>query len=192
MIRLIALLGNPGTEYRRTRHNAAWLLADHFSFSGGLSWQEKFRGRWAALSPGAAGGDGKLFLLMPQTFMNLTGECVRDLMGFFKILPSELAAVHDEVELPFGTAGFRFGGGLGGHNGLRSLQKNLATADFYRFRIGIGRPARGDVSSHVLGKFSPEEEPLLEYFLGKAAGILEECVRDPEPAEKKYKKALIL
>jgi PTH1 family peptidyl-tRNA hydrolase len=97
-------------------------------------------------------------------------------MVFFKIDPAETLIVHDETELSFGTTGFRCGGGLGGHKGLRSVRKNLGTPDFWRFRIGIGRPARGDLSSHVLGRFSAEEEALLDAYLEKAASGLMDCV----------------
>ena len=182
-IQLVVFLGNPGKEYEKTRHNVAWLAAEHLSFYASLAWQNKFKGLYAILP-----GESRLVLLMPQTFMNLSGECVRSCAGFFKIPPHEILVVHDELELPFGAAGFRCGGGLGGHKGLRSLSNNLGTKDFWRLRLGIGRPARSDVSSHVLGRFSPEEEALLGDFLGKAANVLVECVQDPEKAASDYGK----
>jgi PTH1 family peptidyl-tRNA hydrolase len=188
MIRLLALLGNPGKEYSLTRHNAAWLLADRLSWTSSLSWQEKFSGRYAAARTAA----GPLHIVKPQTYMNLSGQCIQKFLGFFKITPAEVLAVHDELELPFGTIGFRLGGGLGGHNGLKSLSGSLGTGDFYRFRIGIGRPSRGDVSSYVLSRFSPEEEPLLDDFLGRAGAILEECLIEGKGAEGDYKKFKIL
>ena len=179
MIRLIALLGNPGREYAATRHNAAWLLADRLSFSGSLLWQEKFKGRYASFRD----GETIVHLLKPETFMNLSGEAVQKLLAFFKIGAEELLAVHDEIELPFGTVGMRLGGGLGGHNGLKSVASALGTKDFYRFRIGVSRPKRGDVASYVLSRFSPEEEPLLDDLLRRAASIVEDAVRkDPEKA----------
>ncbi len=192
MIRLIALLGNPGKEYERTRHNAAWLLAEYLAFASGLRWQEKFKGLYAVLPPEAGVSPEKNILVKPLTFMNLCGECVQKFMAFHKIAASETMAVHDELELPFGTLGFRRGGGLGGHNGLRSLAKNLGTQDFYRFRIGIGRPARGDAASHVLGRFSREEEAVLEDYLRKAAEILRSCAGDPAAAEKDRGKITVL
>ena len=193
MIRLIALLGNPGKEYEKTRHNAAWLMADRLGFSDSLVWQEKFNGRYAVRNAGASSAAGnQVYLVKPGTYMNLSGECVQKIMGFFKIAPDEMIAVHDELELPFGTVGFRRAGGLGGHNGLRSLVKSLGTDDFYRFRIGIGRPARGDVTSHVLGRFSQEEEVVLDAYLRRAAGILETCEANPAEAEKNSKKISVL
>ncbi len=176
MIRLIALLGNPGREYEATRHNAAWLLAERLSFSGNLSWQEKFKGRYASFRD----GDRIIHLLKPETFMNLSGEAVQRFLAFFKIGADELLAVHDEIELPFGTVGMRLGGGLGGHNGLKSVASALGTRDFYRFRIGVSRPKRGDVASYVLSRFSKEEEPLLDDYLRRAASIVEDAARkDP-------------
>jgi len=179
MIRIIALLGNPGREYAATRHNAAWLLADRLSFSGSLSWQEKFKGLYASFRD----GERILYLLKPETFMNLSGEAVQKLLAFFKIGTEELLVVHDEIELPFGTVGMRLGGGLGGHNGLRSVASALGTRDFYRFRIGVSRPKHGDVASYVLSRFSPEEEPVLDEYLRRAASIVEDAVRkDPAKA----------
>jgi PTH1 family peptidyl-tRNA hydrolase len=185
MIRLLVFAGNPGRDYEKTRHNAAWLAAEKLPFHASLVWQEKFKGRYA-LSP------DKTILLMPQTFMNLSGICARACMDFFKIKTEELLVVHDEIELPFGTAGFRFGGGLSGHNGLRSIRQSLSSAGFWRFRLGVGRPARGDVSSHVLGRFSPEEEPLLDTYLQKAAALLLECSANPETAAAAHGKTSLV
>jgi PTH1 family peptidyl-tRNA hydrolase len=185
MIRLLVFLGNPGREYEKTRHNAAWLAVEKLPFYASLVWQEKFKGRYA-VSP------DKTILLMPQTFMNLSGVCVRACMDFFKIAPAGLAVIHDDIELPFGTAGFRCGGGPGGHNGLRSIQQNLSSADFWRFRLGVGRPARGNVSSYVLGRFSREEEPFLDTYLQKAAAIFLECAAGPETGAAKYGKMALI
>jgi PTH1 family peptidyl-tRNA hydrolase len=183
-IRVFVFLGNPGKEYEKTRHNAAWLAVRRLPFYDSLVWQEKFKGRYA-VSP------DKSILLMPQTFMNLSGDCVRACMSFFKIVPTGLAVIHDDIELPFGTVGFRLGGGLGGHNGLRSIHKSLGTPEFWRFRLGIGRPARGDAGAHVLGRFSQEEEPLLDAYLQKAAAILLECALSPEAGAANYGKVSI-
>ena len=188
-IQLIVFLGNPGKEYENTRHNVAWLAARRLGFYPSLTWQNKFSGFYAVFSQGP---QSRLILLKPGTFMNLSGEPVRSCAEFFKIPPGEILVVHDEVELPFGTAGFRLGGGLGGHNGLRSISKNIGTNDFWRFRLGVGRPDRGDVSSHVLGRFSPTEEAIMDDFLGKAAEVLMECAADPEKAAAVYGKISIL
>jgi PTH1 family peptidyl-tRNA hydrolase len=184
-IRLFVFLGNPGKEYEKTRHNAAWLAARRLPFYDSLVWQEKFKGRYAVCPD-------KSILLMPQTFMNLSGDCVRACMGFFKLSPAGIVVIHDEIELPFGTAGSRFGGGAGGHNGLRSVRQSLGTPEFWRFRLGVGRPDRGDAAAHVLGRFSPSEEALLEDFFTKAAGILTECAADAEKAAALYGKIGLL
>lgn len=148
----LVFLGNPGKEYEKTRHNAGWLFCD--SIKESLSWQEKFKGRWATLLL----GNTKLTLLKPLTFMNLSGESARAMADFFKISPELFLAVHDDLELPFGEVRLQKGGGLGGHNGLRSLKQHLGTQDFFRLRIGIGRPVRGDVASFVLTRFNADEE----------------------------------
>lgn len=194
MIQLVAFLGNPGREYEKTRHNAAWLLLDYLAPSA--AWQEKFKGRFTSYTPALTGtpeaqspgagtgsetgtGGGRVILLKPQTFMNRSGESVGPCAAFFKIPPAGLLAVHDEVELPFGSLDFRRGGGLGGHKGLRSLAAILGTPDFYRLRLGVGRPAHGKVASHVLSRFSREEEIFLDDYLKKAVSILEDILRLP-------------
>jgi len=181
MIRLVAFLGNPGREYRLTRHNLGWLVADALPSALRLVWQEKFKGRYAAFS---APGAGSVYFLKPETYMNLSGESAAALMRFYKIEIAELLVVHDEVELPFGTAQLRLGGGLGGHNGLRSMENQLSSREFYRFRLGVGRPRRGDVAGYVLARFSPEEEPRLPDYCRAAAEIVEK-IPASEPREWK-------
>jgi PTH1 family peptidyl-tRNA hydrolase len=178
MIRLAVFLGNPGREYERTRHNLAWLTADALSFTPDLVWQKKFKGETAQHRTAA----GIVYLLKPATFMNVSGESVLPAARFYKIAPEELLVVHDDIELPFGEAAFRKGGGLAGHNGLRSISKVLGTPEFYRFRLGVSRPARGSVSAHVLGRFSPEEEISLPPYLEAAAKFLERALTE-DPAK---------
>ncbi len=191
MIKLAAFLGNPGREYEGTRHNAPWLLLERLA--PGASWQDKFKGRCAQFTPGASASSDKVVLIMPQTYMNLSGDCVGRCAAFFKISPPEILAVHDEVELPFGTLDFRRGGGLGGHKGLRSLAASLGTPDFYRLRIGVGRPARGDVASHVLSRFSREEEIFLQDYLKEAAAVLGEILASPvEKSLRNYGRLKVL
>lgn len=169
MIKLVVFLGNPGLEYSRTRHNIAWLLAEQLSVYPGLAWRRKFKGHYAP----ARAGTRSFTFLKPDTYMNRSGECVRLLLDYFRYDPAELLVVHDDLELRFGQAGFKLGGGLGGHNGLRSVDRALGTADFYRFRLGIDRPARGSVSSYVLGAFHSSELALLSRYLELAARLLE-------------------
>jgi PTH1 family peptidyl-tRNA hydrolase len=158
MIRLVAFLGNPGAEYAGNRHNVAWILAAATPSVTLLRWQSKFGSLLASYD----NPRGRIHFLKPGTYMNRSGECVGPAMRFLKIGPEELLVVHDELELRFGLIGFKAGGGLGGHNGLRSLAASLGTRDFNRFRIGIGRPDHADVAGYVLSDFSFEERAALE------------------------------
>ncbi|TVR29512.1 MAG: aminoacyl-tRNA hydrolase [Spirochaetaceae bacterium] len=171
MIDLIVLLGNPGSHYARTRHNVGWLVAEHLPALRDASRQRKFLGDYAAV----ALGSNRVHVLWPLTFMNRCGESVGRLCAFFKIAPQRVLVVHDELELPFGVLSLRHGGGLGGHNGLKSVRSALTTADFLRLRIGISRPKHANVSSYVLSRFTPDEEPLLGDILDRAAEIIECC-----------------
>jgi PTH1 family peptidyl-tRNA hydrolase len=132
MIKLAAFLGNPGPEYSRNRHNAGRMLAQALPFISTLLWQKKFNGLYAS-------HEG-IHFIMPETYMNLSGVSVQAAAAFFKIKTEEIIVVHDELELPLGFISLKFSGGLGGHNGLRSMQKSLGSADFWRLRIGLGRP----------------------------------------------------
>lgn len=175
MIRLFAFLGNLGAEHRGNRHNVAWHFLDSLSIFGDLRWERKFKGRFAAWE----GPAGRVWLLMPETFMNLSGDSVAELMRFFQLQPAEVLAIHDELELPLGVYGFKMGGGLGGHNGLRSLEARLGTRDFARLRFGIGRPNHDDVAGYVLSDFSGEEREKLETVIfPKAEAALELCIRE--------------
>jgi PTH1 family peptidyl-tRNA hydrolase len=201
MIELVVFLGNPGSQYERTRHNAPWLLAERLPFYPSLNWQKKYRGLYAAVETEqisrtedpSAGLSRKLHLLKPQTYMNVSGESVVQAAGFFKIKTESILVVHDELELAPGVVSFKFAGGLGGHNGLRSVKACLGSADFWRLRIGIGRPdsrqpgqggppGSGEgIIDWVLSPFSPAEIPLLEGTLEAAAGALVTAlVRGPE------------
>ncbi|MDR2181842.1 MAG: aminoacyl-tRNA hydrolase, partial [Treponema sp.] len=141
MLRLAVFLGNPGEAYRRNRHNAGRLLAEKLPFYRDLVWRKKFKGLFASASFAADGESAEMLLLLPETFMNASGESARAAAAFYRLSASSVIVVHDELELPLGTAGFKYGGGLGGHNGLRSVKECLGTADFWRLRVGIGRPA---------------------------------------------------
>jgi peptidyl-tRNA hydrolase, PTH1 family len=175
VIELVIFLGNPGDRYSRTRHNAGRLVLDAISLSETPSWKEKFHGRCADIR--IAGR--KCRFLVPETFMNLSGKSVAAAATFFKAAPEELLIVHDDLEIPFGSIGLRSGGGLAGHNGLKSIRDDLGTAGFWRLRIGIGRPDRGSVRSWVLGRFSPDEEPALPVIMERAAEMLEEAITSP-------------
>ena len=172
MIRLYAFLGNHGREYSGNRHNVAWQLLESLPCYGELRWERKFRGRFATRETES----GRVWILCPETFMNLSGDSAAELMRFYQIAPDELLAVHDELEMPFGFFGLKLGGGLGGHNGLRSLEARLGTRDYARFRIGIGRPEHSDIAGYVLSDFSGEERHLLASSVFPAAAkLLDDC-----------------
>ncbi|MDR0553506.1 MAG: aminoacyl-tRNA hydrolase [Treponema sp.] len=181
MIELTVFLGNPGREYAHNRHNAGRLLAERLPFAGALVWQRKYKGLYGALKAddiGAPDCTAGAHFLMPETYMNLSGDSVSAAASFFKIPPERILVVHDELELPLGTAALKFSGGLGGHNGLRSIKDRLGAADFWRLRIGIGRPGGGDISGWVLSDFAPDEAPLLERVLSACADALTRSLRE--------------
>jgi len=172
VIELMVFLGNPGREYENTRHNVAWRLAEALSIFPSLEWKKKFKGTYARRSFGS----GAVYFLKPLTYMNGCGESVSSLMSFFGISAGKICVVHDEVELSFGRIDCRMGGGLAGHNGLRSVAGRLGTREFIRFRVGVSRPSRGSLSSYVLGRFSREEEEALPSLLAGTAQLLEGCL----------------
>jgi len=167
MIKLVAFLGNPGKEYSLNRHNAGFLLAEKPKISSDIKWQNKFKGSYAVF-------DGRVHFIKPLTFMNLSGESVSQAASFFKIKTDAIIVVHDELELPLGVVSLKFGGGLGGHNGLRSMKASLGSADFWRIRIGIGRPVPDDKSviDWVLSDFDTGEKEILDKVLDSAAELL--------------------
>ena len=188
-ISIVAALGNMGDKYEFTRHNIAWLLIERLSFYSQLDWHSKFNGLYAPYRL----GDEVIFFLKPMTFMNLSGQSVAALMKFYKLKPSEVLVIHDDLELDFGTIGFKRGGGLGGHNGLRSLNSCLGTPDFNRLRLGISRPPHTDITSYVLGPFSRQEQEYLPSYLDESARLLELCLEQGfDSMEKPYRKKNLL
>ena len=151
---LVAGLGNPGTRYRTTRHNAGFMVVERIAEQLGGSWRSRFSGRLCELRD----GDTRLALLEPETYMNDSGRSVTAAIRFYKVPPERLLVVHDEIDLQLGDVRAKLGGGLAGHNGLRSLAQHLGTQDFARVRLGVGRPERGDprpVVNWVLTPFEP-------------------------------------
>src|SRR5881227_4325840 len=168
-------LGNPGREHERDRHNVGWLVVDELARRTDARWRGKFSGQLAEVRL-----DGlRLALLKPETFMNESGRSVGAAARFFKVEPESLLVVHDDVDLEAGRLQARAGGGLAGHNGLRSLARDLGTQDFLRLRIGVGRPGRGDprsVSDWVLSPFGPEED--VDALVSRAADAVETLARE--------------
>ena len=158
---LIVGLGNPGSEYDGTRHNVGFQVADELIHRWGLSKPKaKYRG---LVTEGRTGPGGpRVAVLKPQTYMNEAGNSVGPARGAFKVPLDRVLVIHDEIDLPFGEIRNRTGGGLAGHNGLKSLKANLGSADFSRIRIGVGRPPTTDpdrVAAYVLGRFAePRDE----------------------------------
>jgi PTH1 family peptidyl-tRNA hydrolase len=181
---LVAGLGNPGREYERTRHNVGWLVIDELAGRHGGSFRSKFSGQLAEVRD----GELRLGLLKPETYMNVSGRSVGAAARFFKADPGSLLVVHDDVDLEPGRLQARLGGGLAGHNGLRSIAEVLGTQDFLRLRIGVGRPARGDrrpVADYVLSAFEPEMD--VDSLVSRAADAVEAMARDGlEAAQSRY------
>jgi peptidyl-tRNA hydrolase, PTH1 family len=154
---LVVGLGNPGREYARNRHNVGHMVVDELARRHDGSWRSKFSGQLAEIRL-----DGhKLALLKPETFMNESGQSVGAAMRFFKLDPDAVLIIHDEGDLERGRLQLRLGGGLGGHNGLRSIASHLKTNDFLRLRVGVGRPGRGDprpLADYVLADFEPHDD----------------------------------
>jgi PTH1 family peptidyl-tRNA hydrolase len=193
MIELIAFLGNPGPQYAKNRHNAGRLLADRLPFAPRLRWQKKYRGLYAGPDSTLFPDSSPVRLLMPETYMNLSGESVLAAASFFKIPVDHILVVHDELELPLGTAAFQFSGGRGGHNGLRSLRAGLGAADFWRLRIGIGRPNHKDISGWALSDFTAPEWEILDQVLSAAAAALIQALEaGPETLLPEWNKKIIV
>ena len=181
---LVAGLGNPGREYERTRHNEGWTVVDEVARRHEGSFRSKFAGQLAEVRD----DERRLALLKPETFMNVSGRSVGAASRFFKVDPGSLLVVHDDVDLEQGRLQARLGGGLAGHNGLRSIADALGTQDFLRLRVGVGRPARGDrrpVADYVLSPFEPELD--VEALVSRAADAAEVIAREGlEPAQQRF------
>lgn len=193
MICLIAFLGNYGTQYEKTRHNTAWQFLQTLPFYNTLSWQDKFTGKYAFISRNKSDNFDKVHLLLPHTYMNLSGESVGSAVQFFKLKAEEVLIVHDEIELALGVVSLKWSGGLGGHNGLRSVKQNLGTEDFWRLRFGISKPEGKDIANYVLSPFSKSERQTLDFSFGIARGVLEKLLvaEDPHTLLPEYAKVKI-
>ena len=164
MTKLVVFLGNPGLEYRMTRHNIAWTFCD--KAYGQLVFTSKFHSLLAQ--------SGQAYFQKPQTFMNLSGRSAREASSFFHIDHSCILAVHDDMELGFAEVKLERTCFARGHNGLRSMASELGTGDFFRLRLGIGRPQQQDPASYVLSRFSKEQEEWLDGMFSQAKDVLEQ------------------
>ena len=181
---LVAGLGNPGREYARNRHNVGFMVADELARRHGGSWRSKFSGQLSEIRI----GDARVALLEPMTYMNLSGRPVGAAVRFFKVAPEQLLVVHDEGDFDLGRLQLRLGGGLAGHNGLRSIAQALGTPEFLRLRVGVGRPGRGDprdLANYVLSNFEPEDDS--ETIVARAADAVEAVVAEGlEAAQRRF------
>jgi PTH1 family peptidyl-tRNA hydrolase len=175
---LIVGLGNPGAEYAHNRHNVGQMVLDELATRVGGGFKSS-KSRAQVLEGRLGIGGPRVVLAKPLSFMNVSGGPVSTLAKFFDIDPGHVIAVHDEIDIPFNTVKIKIGGGEGGHNGLRDISKALATKDYLRVRVGVGRPpGRMDTADYVLRDFSSTEKKELPFLLDSAADAVECLVRD--------------
>ncbi len=181
---LVAGLGNPGRAYAHNRHNVGWMVVDELARRHGANWRSKFSGRLADVRLDGS----RVALLRPETYMNDSGRSVAPAVRFFKLPPEALLVVHDEIDFEPGRLQARAGGGLAGHNGLRSIARTLGTQEFLRLRVGVGRPGRGDSrdpADYVLSDFQPEDDA--DAVVAHAADAVEAIVREGlEAAQRRF------
>ncbi|RKN25665.1 aminoacyl-tRNA hydrolase [Micromonospora musae] len=185
---LVVGLGNPGREYAGNRHNVGFMVAELLAQRVGAKFG-RHRRAVAEVAEGRLGfGGPRLVLVKPLTYMNLSGGPVAALAQFYKVVPGQVVAVHDELDIGYGQLRVKCGGGEGGHNGLRSMTKSLGTKEYVRVRFGIGRPpGRQDPADFVLSDFSAVERKELEFLVDRAADVVESVVtRGVEPTQNLY------
>jgi PTH1 family peptidyl-tRNA hydrolase len=179
---LIVGLGNPGAEYKGSPHNIGFEVAERLNQRWDLGKPKpRYRGLLSEGRTGIGPGHARVAILMPQTYMNEAGKSVGPARGELKVELDRVLVIHDEIDLPFGDIRTRLGGGLAGHNGLKSLKASLGSADFRRVRIGVGRPPTTDpdrVAAYVLGKFR-EPRADVEALIDTAADAVEKVIEDP-------------
>ena len=186
---LVVGLGNPGPEYAETRHNAGFLVLDAFAglrngaFGRVVAFRPRleFEAQYAEFEFEVTGKRERVGLLKPETFMNLSGRSVRAALAFFEVAIDGLLVVHDELDVPFGELRLKAGGGDGGHRGLRSITGELASPNYGRLRVGIGRPSldfQGDIADFVLQAFALEEKSVLDTVLASASQAVEAVITD--------------
>jgi PTH1 family peptidyl-tRNA hydrolase len=180
-MRLVVGLGNPGSKYEATRHNAGFWWLDIVANQLRAAFRRESRYQGAVAKISAGGGD--LWFLKPETFMNNSGQAVAALASYYKIAAKEILVAHDELDLPPGGVKLKFGGGLSGHNGLKSLAANLGTQDFWRLRIGIGHPrdnaaSESEVVDYVLHAPRAEEQRAIDGAMTRALDVLPQVVAD--------------
>jgi PTH1 family peptidyl-tRNA hydrolase len=175
---LIVGLGNPGAEYKGNRHNVGQMVLDELAGRMGASFKTH-KARAQVLEGRLGIGGPRVVLAKPMSYMNVSGGPVSALANFYGIAPDHIVAVHDEIDIPFNTVKLKTGGGEGGHNGLRDISRALATKDYLRVRVGVGRPpGRMDTADYVLRDFAAAERKELPFLLDEAADAVDMLVRD--------------
>ncbi len=184
-MKLLVGLGNPGEKYSSTRHNIGFMVVERLAERFGLMLKKK--SHQGLFTQGRVAGES-VALLLPQTFMNLSGASVGSAVKSLGCAPGDLVVVHDDIDLPFGSLRIKFGGGHGGQNGIRHIKDVLGTGDFVRLKIGIGRPVEGgDVSRHVLSAFCAQERQHLARVIDEAVEAVEAIVASGlNPAMNQY------
>jgi PTH1 family peptidyl-tRNA hydrolase len=176
---LVVGLGNPGPTYAGHRHNIGYLVADELAKRLGGSWKSHKTGRSDVVEGRLMPGGPRLVLARPRSYMNEIGGPTKALTTFYKVPADHVVAIHDELDIPFDTMRVKLGGGDNGHNGLKSIRGSLGTGDFYRVRVGIGRPpGRQDVADFVLSNYSGAERKVLPFQVDTAADAVECLVTD--------------
>ncbi len=180
-MKLIVGLGNPGSQYANTRHNIGFMVADTFAHDIGADFKIWGQGKICELAQGQIGNE-KVLILKPLTFMNDSGFAVVMTATFFKILPEDICAIHDDLDLPFNNIRLKVGGGDGGHNGLKSMTKSLNSSNYGRVRIGIGRPPHPDMETadYVLGAFSRDEDKEVDGIIDRSIDGIKAFCSGPE------------
>jgi PTH1 family peptidyl-tRNA hydrolase len=189
LIQLIVALGNPGSKYEQTRHNIGWLLMDQIVDAASPTWIKKFKGEYCKIQLGGK----SVYCLKPHTYMNLSGESVLACAQFFKIPMENTLVLHDELDLAYGQIMLKDGGGNAGHNGLKSIQACTGTDKTKRMRLGIGRPAHGNVSGYVLSSFTNDEWTQFEDYVANAGDVVEKTItQDFKKVQNQYNKKMMI
>lgn len=176
-MKLIVGLGNPGKEYDNTRHNIGFMIIDNYLSNA--NWQKKFKGLYTSLTI----NNEKVYFLKPETFMNLSGESVREIVTFFKIDPKDILVIHDDLDLELGRIRIKENSSDGGHNGIKSIINALGTKDFLRLKVGISHNKNYDTKNYVLGHFSKEEQDILNKNYPAFNSVIDDFIKNMDTSK---------